>query len=49
MRSGMRVRSHFIEFDSITVWGATAGMLLGLGRSLGIKGVPAETDKLHLP
>lgn len=47
MRSGLRVRSHFIELDGITVWGATAGMLVGLGRLLGIKGEPTETEKVH--
>ncbi|SFN21586.1 8-oxo-dGTP pyrophosphatase MutT, NUDIX family [Formivibrio citricus] len=47
MRSGMRVRSHFIELEGITVWGATAGMLVGLGRLLGMKGEPVETDKIH--
>lgn len=47
MRQGLRVKAHFIELEGVTVWGATAGMLIGLGRLLGMKGVPSETDKIH--
>lgn len=47
VRAGARVRSHFIELEGITVWGATAGMLVGLGRLLGMSGEPAETEKIH--
>lgn len=49
VRQGLRVRAHFIELNGVMVWGATAGMLIGLGHLLGMKGAPRETDKLHIP
>lgn len=49
VRSGIRVRSHFVESNGITVWGATAGMLIALGRLLGARGEPRETDCVYTP
>lgn len=46
VRPGMRVKSHFLECNGYLVWGATAGMLIGLARQLGAKGEPIERDDL---
>ncbi|SMC28906.1 8-oxo-dGTP pyrophosphatase MutT, NUDIX family [Andreprevotia lacus DSM 23236] len=43
-RRGMRGRSHFIECEGKTVWGATAGMLLMLAAALGLPGEPRDID-----
>ncbi len=43
-RRGVRGKSHFIECEGRTVWGATAGMLLMLAAALGIDGKPVDVD-----
>ncbi len=45
-RPGLRIKSHFIECEGRLVWGATAGMLIGLARLLGAQGEPVERDDL---
>ncbi len=45
-RPGVRIRSHFIECEGKLVWGATAGMLIGFARLLGVEGEPIERDDL---
>ena len=45
-RGGMRLKSHFQQCGEHLVWGATAGMLIGLGRLLGAVGEPVERDDL---
>ncbi|MDR3426290.1 MULTISPECIES: CoA pyrophosphatase [Silvimonas] len=42
-RRGLRGKSLFVECGGITVWGATAGMLLMLARALGMPGQPLDT------
>ena len=41
-RRGMRGKSLFVESEGVTVWGATAGMLLLLARALGAGGDPGR-------
>ncbi|GGP26366.1 CoA pyrophosphatase [Silvimonas amylolytica] len=41
-RRGVKGKSLFVECDTITVWGATAGMLLMLARALGMPGQPRD-------
>lgn len=49
-RPGMRIKSHFLEYNGYLVWGATAAMLIGLARLLGATGEPVERDDLvHRP
>ncbi|MDR3410164.1 MAG: CoA pyrophosphatase [Formivibrio sp.] len=49
-RGGMRIKSHFLDYEGRLVWGATAGMLIGFARLLGSVGEPMERDDLvHYP
>ncbi len=49
-RAGMRIQSHFLDYEGRLVWGATAGMLIGFARLLGATGEPVERDDLvHYP
>ncbi len=41
-RRGLRGKSLFVECGEITVWGATAGMLLMMARALGMPGQPRD-------
>jgi hypothetical protein len=45
-RSGLRIKSHFLQYEEHLVWGATAGMLIGFGRLMGATGEPVERDDL---
>jgi len=45
-RGELRIKSHFQQYGEHLVWGATAGMLIGFGRLLGIAGEPVERDDL---
>ena len=42
-RRGVRGKTLFVESESVTVWGATAGMLMMLARALGVGGEPMDT------
>ncbi|WP_410498277.1 CoA pyrophosphatase [Chitinibacter sp. S2-10] len=41
-RSGVRGKTHFLNYEGHTVWGATAGMLLQLASALGLQGIPID-------
>ncbi len=45
-RGNLRVRSHFQQYGQHLVWGATAGMLIGFGRLLGMQGEAVLRDDL---
>jgi len=45
-RGELRIKSHFQQYVEHLVWGATAGMLIGFGRLLGMAGEPVERDDL---
>lgn len=47
VRGGMRIKSHFLDYEGRLVWGATAGMLIGFARLLGAAGEPVERDDLE--